>query len=185
MCGWAPPVPHRKFGDEWPMFYHGGKPGLKVGDVLVPSTPHIEDGCPICEAKKRGMVCTVGEYRRWLMQFGPAAAKVLRALADAPDDAPVDPPAAKQAVYITTDNNYATWYAARSGNGDLYEVAPLTTPERSPEDNFPSFTVESARVVRVIRRNVRLTRTERRVIEHQWKKADRRAERQRAQTDSL
>lgn len=161
-------------------YFHGGISGLRPGERVVPAEPHVEDGCPICEAKKAGRACTVGEYRRWLRQFGPKAEAVLRQLGDASDFEVIDPPRAKSdAVYITASADYATWYAARS-RGDLYEVAPVGPVTASTEDHFPSWTCEAATILRVIRREVRLTRTERRRIAHQWKKADRRADRARA-----
>jgi hypothetical protein len=155
-------------------YYHGGKAGLEAGDRLVPAPAHVEDGCPICEAKKVGRVCTVGEYRRWLRQFGAKAAPVLAKLASAPDHEVIDPPRAQaDAVYITSSVEYATWYAARS-RGDLYQVEPIGPAQETAEDSFPSWTCREARVVRVLRRAVVLTRTERRRIEHLWRKADRR-----------
>jgi hypothetical protein len=155
-------------------YYHGGKAGLQPGDLVVPAPAHVEDGCPICEAKKYGRACTVGEYRRWLRQFGAKAAPVLAKLAGAPDYEFIDPPRAQtEAVYITASIKYATWYAARS-RGDLYEVEPIGQALLSPEDHFPSWTCREARVVRVLRQGVALTRTERRRIEHLWRKADQR-----------
>lgn len=161
-------------------YFHGGVPGLTIGDILKPSPPHAEDGCPICEAKRLGLACTVGQYRSWLRQFGARAAPVLAQLAGAPNDEVIDPPSAKAAVYITSDLDYATWYAARSGNGDLYEVVPVDAFEPSMEDPFPSWTCRAARVVRVVRRGVHLTRTDRRRISHRWKKADARKARRAA-----
>lgn len=161
------------------LFFHGGKAGLDVGDLLVPSPPHGDDGCPVCEARKAGRVCTVGEFRRWLMQFGPRAEKALRMLADAAESDPMDPPSAEQAVYITTSQPYATWYAATRGHGDVYQVVPVGEAMRTSEDSFPAWTVKSARIVRVIRRGVHLTRTERREIERLWKKADARRDKAR------
>ena len=35
--------------------YHGGVPGLKRGDLIVPGHDRkTVDGCPICEARSRG-----------------------------------------------------------------------------------------------------------------------------------
>lgn len=160
-------------------FYHGGAPGLAVGDRLVPSPPRVTCGCPVCEARAAGRSLTVGEYRRYLRRLGPSAAPALRVLEGAPDDAPVDPLSGEQAVYITTSREYATWYASRSG-GDLYQVAPIGPATPSAEDNFPSFTCAEARVVAVLRRGVRLDRRERRRIERLWAKADRRRAREAA-----
>lgn len=153
-------------------YYHGGIAGKAVGDLLVPSPPHVEDGCPICEARAAGRTATVGEYRRWLHGLDPTrAAPVLKMLADADDDEPMDPPSRKAAVYVTSDFGYARWYAARS-RGDLYLVQPLGAAERSAEDPFPAWTVGSARIVRVVERSVRLCRRDRREMMRRWKKAD-------------
>jgi hypothetical protein len=158
-------------------YYHGGVPGLNVGDRLVPSPPRVTCGCPVCEARAAGRSLTVGEYRRYLRRLGPAAAPALAALEGAPDDAPVDPPSAEEAVYITTSREYAAWYASRS-RGDLYQVEPIGPATPSAEDSVPSLTCVAARVVAVLRRGVRLDRRERRRIERLWAKADRRRERE-------
>lgn len=160
-------------GRRW---YHGGVPGLRPGDLLRPSPPHVTDGCPVCVARAEGRALTVGQYRAWLRGFGDRARPVLDALAGAPDAAPLDPPSARAAVYITTHQGYAAWYAARSGNGDLYEVAPVGELKTSEADRFPSATVAAARVVRVVRRSVRLTRHERRALDRDWRLRDELAE---------
>ena len=105
-------------------YYHGGIGGLRPGAMLVPSPPHVTDGCPICVARAAGRVCTVAEYRLWLEAFGERAVPVLRSLSDAKPSDPIDPPSGRQALYITTDLRYARWYAARS-EGDLYRVEPV------------------------------------------------------------
>lgn len=158
------------------VFFHGGKAGLDSGELLVPSPPHVSDGCPVCVARASGMVLRVGEYRRWAQSMGPAGARLVEMLEGAPDDAPVDPPSAERAVYITTDREYARWYAARS-RGDLYRVAPVGAADLSSEDRFPTWTVAAARVVEVIERSVILDRRDRRSILRRWKKADKAAER--------
>lgn len=157
-------------------YFHGGKAGLRVGDFLVPSPPHVVDGCPVCVARAEGRTLRVGEYRAWLRTLGPRAAPVLAQMADAPDWEPVDPPSQRTAVYVTTDIGYATWYAARS-KGDLYRVSPCGDMTPSPEDHFPTWTVPRARITRVVRRDVRLERSERRALLRRWKKADIRAAR--------
>lgn len=39
-------------------FWHGGAPGLQPGDLIEPrpdtDTQHLVDGCPTCEARRRG-----------------------------------------------------------------------------------------------------------------------------------
>lgn len=154
-------------------YYHGGIPGMNVGDDLVPSPPHVvDDGCPICVARREGRGLTVGEYRAWLQQQGPRAARVLAALDGVPDHEVIDPPSAKQAVYITTEQDYALWYAART-RGDLYRVEPVGPMDLSTEDRFESYTVPRARIVEVIERKVRLTRQQRRRLLREWGKRDR------------
>lgn len=157
--------------------FHGGKPGLNRGDLLVPSPPHVDDGCPICLARRAGRALTVGEFRAFLQPFAGRdvqARKALEMLDGADDSEPVDPPSGREAVYVTADEAYARWYAARS-RGDLYLVAPVGQREPSTEDPFPSWTCQSARVVAVLCRNVRLRRRERRALLRRWQKADRRS----------
>jgi hypothetical protein len=153
-------------------WYHGGISGLQAGDALLPSPPHVTDGCPVCVARAHGHVLTVGEYRAWLSQFSDRAKPVLEALGEADDREPVDPPSSIAAVYITENRDYALWYAARSGHGDLYEVEPLGPISPSTTDHFPSATCSEARVSRVLRRSVWLSDQERRRISRLWRKAD-------------
>lgn len=158
--------------------YHGGVPGLFPGDLLTPSAPHVVDGCPVCVARAEGRICTTREFLGWVMQQPPSATrnKLARQLLDAPPDAPIDPPSEVQAIYMTTDLRYATWYAARS-QGDLYQIMPLGPVTPSMTDHFPTWHTPSARVVRVLRRAVRLDRRERRELDRAWRKADARSDR--------
>jgi len=156
-------------------WYHGGIGKMNVGDTLVPSAPHVVDGCPVCVARAAGRCVTVGEYREWIITQGPRALPVLKELDGAPADAMIDPPTAKRAVYFSTDLMYARWYAARS-RGDLYEVRPIGAVERSQEDAFPTWTAGSAVVTRVLERKVRLTRADRREMTRRWKKMDKERE---------
>lgn len=155
-------------------YYHGGRRGLKVGDLLVPSHPHVVDGCPICIARAAGIAMTVGEFKEWLRQTVPPerARPILELLADADDDELIDPPSRREAVYMTTDIRYARWYAARS-RGDLYRVQPVGRVERSEEDPAESYTAPAARIVEVIERRVVLRRRDRRELMRAWEKADR------------
>ncbi len=160
------------------ILYHGGHPGLDVGELLVPSAPHVEDGCPICAARVSGKLYTVRQARAWALSMGEAGVPMLRALEGADPNAPVDPPSEARAVYLTTHRLYATWYAARS-RGDLYRVAPLGGLVRSESDHFPSFIAPAARVLEVLRRGVFLKRAERRELGREWRKADERVDRAR------
>lgn len=152
-------------------YYHGGIGGKRVGDVLVPSQPHVVCGCPVCAARSEGRVCTVGQYRAWAIGLGERGRPILDSLKGADPSEAVDPPTGKDAVYVTSHHAYARWYAARS-QGDLYEVEPIGNVEPSKEDPFPSWTCDTARVVRVLERSVRLTRSDRRKMFREWKRAE-------------
>lgn len=148
--------------------WHGGVAGLTPGSILLPSPPHVTDGCPICVARAAGRSVTVGEFRDWLRALStPAAVALAAGLRNEPSAEIIDPPTQQAAVYVTTDRDYATWYAARS-KGDLYEVEPIGELAPSAEDLFPTFTCDSARVVAVARRGVRLSQRERRRIAARW-----------------
>lgn len=152
--------------------FHGGKAGLNPGEMLVPSDPHVTDGCLICVARAEGRSVTVAEYRVWAA--ATRNTRVLQMLDGADPREVIDPPSQVRAVYVTTDPLYATFYAARS-QGDFYRVEPVGAMTASTEDHFaPTWTVGSARVVAVVRRRVVLSRRERREIMRRWAKADRR-----------
>lgn len=155
--------------------YHGGIAGLHPGDVLVPSPPHVFDGCPICVARSEGRVFTVGEYRAWITphiaRLGERGERILELLEGAPDSAAIDPPTGEAAIYVTQSQMYATWYAARSA-GDLYRVKPLGRLRRSAEDSIESYVVPRARVLQVLHRGVRLSDGERADLLAMWSAAD-------------
>lgn len=154
-------------------YYHGGFPGLQPGDQIKPAPPHVEDGCPVCQARAEGRRYTIGEFREWLGGFGtPEARRALEMVKDADPREPVDPPSKPGRVYITNHHDYARWYAARS-RGDLYEVEPVGKIEESTEDHFPSWTSGAATVKRVVERRVVLDRRDRRKLMREWGKRDR------------
>jgi hypothetical protein len=121
-------------------FFHGGAPGLKVGDILSPRPAddqrHLVDGCGICEARRRG----------------------------APSDYDRDHNFA--AVYVTTDRQVARFFANGYPHGGVYRVEPLgeltTDPEQPPWaiDEPVSFAVPQARVLAVLDPLVRVTAKE-------------------------
>lgn len=124
-------------------YWHGGQPGLRPGDFIVPSEPHYLDDCPICQAKKAGVSTAIDP------------------LSSRPDR-----------VYVTTDREYARFYASKYYRGDLYCVEPLGEIEPSKEDHFPTWTCERARVVSVYDRYVQMTNKQRRSLLRRWKRAD-------------
>lgn len=108
--------------------YHGGAPGLRAGDLIVPqrvedgATAHLVDGCPVCEARRRG-----------------------EQLADDQND-----PAH---VYVTTDREYAAIYANGYPHGGLYRVTVDDDVALTPtggDDPVPSWHVPVARVAAVL-----------------------------------
>lgn len=129
--------------------WHGGKPGLRVGDLLVPGERHYVDGCAVCEAKRRGE-----NYR------------VAGAVVD-----PIN--RHEDRVYVTSDREYARFYASKYPRGDLYTVEPVgELVDVGSEDPFPTWAVESARVVSVYDTYVCLTRGQRRTLLNRWRKVD-------------
>lgn len=124
--------------------FHGGFPGLRVGELLVPGhARRVHEGCEFCAARAAGH--TVGG---------------------------IDPPSARAAVYVTSDKEYARHYASLWGRGDLYQVAPRGELTLSEEDHFPSWTVAAAEVVAVYQRAVLLTDSQRRSLWRRWTVAD-------------
>lgn len=67
-------------------------------------------------------------------------------------------------IYVTTEREYARYYASRYGKGWLYVVEPLGELMPSEEELVPSFRCESARVLSVYDRAVVLTRSQRRRV---------------------
>ncbi|GAA2107745.1 hypothetical protein [Streptomyces synnematoformans] len=132
-----------------PQYFHGGVPGLAPGDLITPHEPNYVDGCPVCEAKARGEQPHV------------------------PGLGNVDPLTARpDRIYITTDREYARYYASKYPRGDLYTVDPEGDPEPSGEDHFPAWTVSAARVRGVYDRYVQLTPARRRALLRRWTAAD-------------
>ncbi|WNI20331.1 hypothetical protein [Actinacidiphila sp. ITFR-21] len=134
---------------DLPRLFHGGRPGLNPGALLVPSPPHVVDGCRICEARAAGESYTV------------------------PGLGVIDPPTGRpDRVYVTSDREYARWYASRYWLGDLYVVQPVGDVEETDEDPFPTWCAPYAVVRSVYSRAVRLTMPERRRLYRRWGVAD-------------
>jgi hypothetical protein len=125
-------------------FYHGGFPGLKPGELLVPGNQRQHhDGCPWCEARENGQA-----------HLG------------------MDGPSERPEVYFTPIRLYAKFHASLYGLGDLYRVEPVGEPRLSLEDTIETWTAPQARVVSVYDRAVLLTNTERRALDRLWRNAD-------------
>lgn len=123
--------------------FHGGVPGLRLGDRLTGGHERrMHDGCAWCVARANGTA-----------EHDPASHH--------PDR-----------VYVSTDREYARFYASLYGYGDLYRVEPIGELVPSDEDGFPSWTAESVRVVGVVARAVRLTDGERRRLLRRWTALD-------------
>lgn len=103
--------------------YHGGVPGLRIGELIEPrpggDERHLIDGCPTCEARRRG-----------------------EQLADDDNDASL--------VYVTLDREYARIFAAGYPKGALYVVQPIgDLVDRSAHDAAPSWGCPAAQVLSV------------------------------------
>lgn len=95
-----------------PRYFHGGAPGLRAGDLITPRPPddqrHLVDGCPVCEARRRGERLDYDRDHRF------------------------------DRVYVTTNRLIARGFAGGYPNGALYQVEPLGELEPDPEheENF-------------------------------------------------
>jgi hypothetical protein len=132
--------------------WHGGVPGLKVGDLVQPGHERqSHPGCQFCEARA---VEAAGGQR-------PA----------------LDPLSRHQdRVYLTTSREYARHFASLWGRSDLYRVEPVGEVVASSEDTIPTWTAPAARVLAVYARAVQLTWSQRRALHREWAAADLRAE---------
>lgn len=125
---------------------------MKVGDLIVPGERHYEDGCPVCVAKAAG--------RNFMV-----------------DGIAVDPiNQHEDRVYVTSDREYARFYASKYPLGDLYRVEPVggvsELVDVGAEDPFPTWAVPAARVVAVYDRAVRLTHRQRVTVLERWRRVD-------------
>ena len=126
--------------------YHGGIPGLRVGDMIEPGHERKPvKGCPWCDARAKG-------------EAGPGGI-------DGPSVHP-------QHVYATTHRLYAKHYASLYGRGDLYRVETVGESVRSDEDSFETYHAPALRVLSILDRAILLTMTERRRIGREWLAAD-------------
>lgn len=119
--------------------YHGGVPGRRVGEVLLPG--HAEHrfvaGCPTCEAHRRG-------------ESSPLS----------------DPATPAEWVYASEDRSYARWYASRALGGTLYRVRLEGGVEPSVEDppQFRAWRGHRAVVLQVLEVRIVLTHHQRRQL---------------------
>jgi len=137
-------VPNAPTPVDNPKLFHGGVPGLRVGDLIEPGHDRkVHEGYPWCEARVNGTTF-----------------------------AGMDPLSQPGRVYFTTHRLYAKHYASLWGRGDLYRVVPVGDVLRSPEDSIESFTAPALRVAAVLDRMVLLTMSERRRLFREWGIAD-------------
>ena len=131
------------------ILFHGGVPGKKPGDVLVPHAPNVVDGCAICVARATG--------EDWTDANGNV----------------IDPATKTQMVYACADRPYARFYASKYPMGDLYRIELLGDVVKSSEDHWLTWCASEARVVSVLERCVRLTDAQRRTLVRKWRRLDR------------
>ncbi|MCM1964901.1 hypothetical protein [Streptomyces sp. G1] len=132
-----------------PRLFHGGFPGLRPGELLTPHPPAVHEGCDTCAARAAGLTHIV-------------------------DGRAIDPPTGRpDRVYVTSDREYARFYAGKwPRGGDLYVIEPVGEVEPSTEDRFPTWAVEAARVKSVYARCVIRTAAQRRALDRRWKELD-------------
>lgn len=120
--------------------FHGGIAGLRPGDLITAG--HAAErhvaGCSICASHAEGKTTAI------------------------------DLLTPEGRVYVTSDREYARYYASRAVKGWLYVVEPIGEVSPSDEDMFPSWWCEQARVVSVYDRAVVLTHKQRRRLFERW-----------------
>ncbi|WP_150112994.1 hypothetical protein [Streptomyces violaceusniger] len=131
-------------GDLPERLFHGGVAGLEAGQLILPHEPKYLDGCPDCEANRRGEATAISPLTQH-----------------------------QDRVYVCSDALYARHYASKWVLGDLYRVRPVGLVEVSDEDRFATWKCEAAEVVAVVERAVRMTDAERRRLFRRWTVADR------------
>jgi hypothetical protein len=125
-------------------YWHGGNAGLRPGDLVQPGHTRTVPDCPICQARANGHTLTLNGHA-----IDPATGR--------PDR-----------VYLTTDREYARFYASMALLGDLYRVEPIGDLEPSTEDPFNTWMAPAARITAVYDRAVRLTTAQRRRLLARW-----------------
>jgi hypothetical protein len=128
--------------------YHGGKPDLRVGDLITPGhTRPTHDGCPWCQARTQQ--------------------------ANGATPPTIDPlPQHTDRVYATPSRAYARYHASLYGRGDLYQITPNGELTRSTEDTIETWTAPTLTITAVIERAILLTWKQRRALYREWEQAD-------------
>lgn len=123
-------------------YWHGGAPDLHPGDLIEPR--------PADDTRHLVDDCPVCEARRRGEQL------------DSDDNDP-------NLIYITTDRDYARFYANGYPRGALYRVEPVgELVDRTEYDPVPSWGCSAARVLTVYDPVVSLTAKELRRLERRW-----------------
>lgn len=124
--------------------WHGGFPGLRIGQTLDASHGHRHlSSCPLCHDRLAGTAVAL-------------------------DPLPGQP----GRIYLTTDREYARYYASLAHYGDLYQVEAVGELVVSDEDRFPAWTAQAAVVTSVYARAVLLTDGQRKALLKRWLAAD-------------
>lgn len=111
-------------------YFHGGAPGLKQGDKILP--PAVTGVVTRAEN-----VQTLGEVPDWM--WDPAAT------------------GDRDVVYLCQSADHAAGFASITPHGDIYRVTPLGPVEPDPDHPVAWVTCRAARVDRVIARGVDLS----------------------------
>src|SRR5699024_604575 len=125
--------------DEIVDYWHGGKPGLKPGDLLVP--PGSQSG-------------TARDLTNAAISSNPALQAQY--------------PADQQRVHVTHDQRFARVFAARCRDaelkpGDLYQVEPIGPLESDPDSTAIAginWACAQARIMAAVERRVQMTERE-------------------------
>lgn len=117
------------------ILYHGGKPGLKPGDLIEPGHSRDQyDDCPICQdGRNHGATAFEGTEH-------------------------------PEQVYCTNIRDYAALHASLYGKGDVYQVKPLGPLTPSDENETATWRCDRLQVIYIVEASVQLDWKRRRIF---------------------
>lgn len=160
----ARPVAWIAYGDQaarwWakqvapePIFYHGGRPGLKVGDMLLPPSvtgvTTFLDGVATAQMDELNAMIDDGAYgTEGTEGMRQTVVETLEGMRQAAHDRE------SHRVYATRDFRYALGMAMRHDGGAVYRVTPIGNVEHTTTSAGAETACDSAHIVEVVKRRV-------------------------------
>jgi 8-oxo-dGTP pyrophosphatase MutT (NUDIX family) len=133
-----------------PIFYHGGRPGMHVGDMLLPPSvtgvATLLDGVANTQIDELIAMNDASPYGSEGMR--QTMVETMGGMRQAAHDRE------SHRVYATTDFTYARAIAVHHGGGAVYRVQPLGNVEHTTTSAGQETACDSARILEVVKRRV-------------------------------